>query len=247
MTLTDESANVLDFKLIWNGRAFRLTWTEVEGGRLRHKQTGMTRLGSRAVYDQPSAPLLRATLINGAVNLNNTQLPNVTDGYGWGRINLRQSLTPSNPVTFQVRDDGAVAQGQTARYRFYLPPGTRLLRATLAWNDVPGAALVNQLRLRVTAPDGQVYYGNTWLAGRARSRPVAPAAVAALPAPVHNVEQIALDNPPAGHYAVEVIGVAIPANAINLLQVQPFALVFLGSGLEVPLTLLPAPGDHPFY
>lgn len=246
-TLTTETANVLDFKLIWNGRAFRLTWTEVEAGRLRHKQAGLTRLGSRAIHDQPSAPLLRATLINGAVNINNTQLPNVNDGYGWGRINLRQSLTPSNPVTFQARDDSAVAQGQTARYRFDLAPGTQLLRATLTWNDVPGAALVNQLRLRITAPDGQVYYGNTWLAGRARSRPVPPAAVAGLPGPVHNTEQIALDNPPIGSYTVEVIGVAIPANAINPLQIQPFALVFVGSGAEVPLTLLPAPGDHPFY
>jgi hypothetical protein len=42
----------------------------------------------------------------------------VNDGYGWGRINLRQSLSPLPPVTFHVRDDGSVAAGRTVRYEF---------------------------------------------------------------------------------------------------------------------------------
>jgi hypothetical protein len=93
-------AYVRDFELIWNGRTFRLTWTEAEGARLRHAQTALTRLGSRVVYDGPSSALLRATLVNGATNIDNTSLPNIptppitaanrNHGYGWGRVNLRR-------------------------------------------------------------------------------------------------------------------------------------------------------------
>ena len=133
--------------MIWNVRTFRLTWTETQGGRLRHMQTALTRNGSRAVYDLPSSALLRATLINGATNIDDTPLPNIpaapitaanrNHGYGWGRVNLRQSLSPTPPVTFHVRDDDAVGSGRRAQYRFYLPPATRLLRVTLAWTDPP--------------------------------------------------------------------------------------------------------------
>ena len=78
-----------------------------------------------APFQQPSAALIKATLINGATNIRNTALPNFgnnpNDGYGWGRINLRQSLSPLPPVTFHVRDDGSVAAGRTVRYEFTLP------------------------------------------------------------------------------------------------------------------------------
>ena len=40
-------ADVNDFKLVWNGRTFRLTWTEVQGGHTRHIQTALTRTGTR--------------------------------------------------------------------------------------------------------------------------------------------------------------------------------------------------------
>ena len=158
-TVSDLAASVQDYKLLWNGRIFRLTWTEtLQVGAntvVRHRQMALTRHGSPQVFFQPSAPLLRATLINGARNLRGNQLPSFgnhpNDGYGWGRVNLRQSYT-TPPVTFHVRDDNALEQGRTARYRFTLPPDTVLLRTTLSWNDVPGAALVNQLHLRVTLP-----------------------------------------------------------------------------------------------
>jgi hypothetical protein len=84
--------DVQEFALVWNGRTFRLAWTEVEGHVVRHVQTALTRHGSRVVHDEPSAALLRATLVNGATNLLRTNLPNLdqpapglTSGYGWAR------------------------------------------------------------------------------------------------------------------------------------------------------------------
>ena len=241
-------ADVHDFKLVWNGRTFRLTWIEIEGGRTRHMQTALTRTGSQVTYDAPSAALVRATLVNGATNIRprGTALPNVNvaggdlaDGYGWGRVNLRQSLSPSPPVTFHVRDDAALAAGRSARYRFTLPPGTALLRATLAWTDPPGPELVNRLHLQIRPPgSAQVLKGNTWQAPpdawQSRLVPVA--------APFQTIdctEQIVMANPPPGTYAVDVIAELIPADPINQSNVQPFALVFAGSGPEVRFPGLP--------
>lgn len=243
LQVTGREADVREFKLIWNGRIFRLTWTEVEAGRIRHMQTGLTRHGGLDVYQGPSGALLRATLINGATNMNNTTLPNMptapitndnrNQGYGWGRANLRQSLAPSSPVTYYVRDDGSVGPGRAARYRFSLPPRTVLLRATLTWNDPPGPLVVNNLHLRITvSSSGQIYHGNTWqpAPNAWKSQPVVAGAVFDNN---QNVEQIVIDNPPAGDYDVEVIAQPFPTNPHMRFNAQPFALVFTGSGREV--------------
>jgi serine protease AprX len=255
-------ADVREFKLIWNGRTFRLTWTETQGGRLRHMQTALTRHGSQEVYSLPSSALVRATLINGATNINNTVLPNVprppitaanrNHGYGWGRMNLRQTFSPSPPVTFHVRDDEAVGSGRRAQYRFYLPPGAELLRTTLAWTDPPrtDGRIVNNLHLRVVPPGGAAagleYHGNTWRGtpNAHLSRPVAPGAPFES---MHNIEQVVLRDPPGGIYEVEVIAQPFPANSFNQLRTQPFALVFVGSGQEVRYGRVPPASPIPVY
>jgi hypothetical protein len=242
--ITRPEVDVADFKLIWNGRIFRLTWTEIENGRIRHVQTAITRQGSLQVYEHPSAALLKATLINGATNINNTTLPNIpvapitaanrNDGYGWGRVNLRQSLLPSQPVTFHVRDGDAVGQGRTVSYRFSLPPNTTLLRVTLAWNDPQGPLVVNNLNLRVTATaTGQIFIGNNWdtTPGNGwRSRVFAAGHVFDT---ANTTEQVVIASPPSGEYLVEVIGHTVTVNPDYQFPAQPFALVFVGSGPEV--------------
>jgi hypothetical protein len=144
------------------------------------------------------------------------------------------------PVTFYARDADSVASGHTVQYHFSLPVETRLLRLTLAWNDPPGVTLVNNLNLRLTAPDGRVFVGNRWGAvGTAAAEFSDP-----LPAPpplnpfeaVHNTEQIVVPgNPtlPSGDYLVEVIGGIYRSNAFQQFPGQPFALVFVGSGQEI--------------
>jgi hypothetical protein len=242
--ITRPEVDVADFKLIWNGRIFRLTWTEIENGRIRHVQTAITRQGSLQVYEHPSAALLKATLINGATNINNTTLPNIpvapitaanrNHGYGWGRVNLRQSLLPSQPVTFHVRDGDAVGQGRTVSYRFSLPPNTTLLRVTLAWNDPQGPLVVNNLNLRVTATaTGQIFIGNNWdtTPGNGwRSRVFAAGHVFDT---ANTTEQVVIASPPSGEYLVEVIGHTVTVNPDYQFPAQPFALVFVGSGPEV--------------
>jgi hypothetical protein len=256
--LTTTSADVQRFHLVWAGASFRVSWTEVDGGVLHHRQRGVAlpRPASGARYDapfqQPSAALVKATLINGATNIRNTNLPNrgndVNDGYGWGRINLRQALAPAQPVSFHVRDDACVGPGRTVRYRLALRRDTQLLRITLAWTDPPGPDLVNHLHLRVSTPPFavggvQVLHGNRWhsTAGRTHlSRPVVGAAPPFEDS--HTVQQVVLAAPPAlpaGEYLVEVVCSALGASAFQQFPGQAFALVFVGSGPELRTAATP--------
>ena len=261
-------ADVKDFQLVWNGRTFRITWTEVQAGKLRHMQAAIAvpRQAGQVGYDQPyhhpTSALIRATLINGATNMRETALPNIgpdpNDGYGWGRINLRQSLAPLPPLTFHARDDSSVASGQTVLYNFSLPPNTQLLRITLTWTDPPGNRLVNNLNLRVTTPAGIVFVGNRWQPGNPAPPNPVPFRSDPLPAPpppnpfegIHNSEQVVLrGNPvPPGNYQVEVIGGPFRNNAFQQFPGQSFALVFVGSGPEIFFRgPMPAPAGIPVY
>jgi hypothetical protein len=264
-------ADVRAFQLVWGGRSFRVTWTETEGAVIRHMQSAgaVPRTAPAAGFDRPyrhpSSALVRATLINGATNVRNTPLPNVPttvaathnphDGYGWGRVNMRQSLAPRPPVTFHVRDDGAVGPGRTARYAFVLPPETQLLRVTLAWTDPPGNNLVNVLNLRVTTPafppgPARTYVGNRWRPnGESDPLPTPPPANPFQQ--VHPVEQIVVRGAPtlpAGRYVVEVIGTAFNTSRFQQFPGQAFALVIVGSGAEWALVAPAAIGPAlPFY
>jgi hypothetical protein len=233
-------ASVLDYRLVWNGRIFLLTWTEEEAGTLRHRYTAVTRHAHQVVHDIPSAALLRATLVNSATNIQSTSLPDAANGYGWGRLNLRQAMSPAPPVTLHVRDDCAIGPGQTITYRFTLPAGTALLRVTLNWTDPAGPRVVNPLHLTVRAPavganPANVYRGNLWdpAAGQNHlSRPINPAAAADAHENVHPFKQVVLQNPPAGEYVVEV-ETTFGTDAFNQQNLQAFALVFAGTGPEV--------------
>jgi hypothetical protein len=139
-----------------------------------------------------------------------------------------------------VRDDNALGPGRSARYRFTLPSGTKLLRATLAWCDPPAARVVNRLHLLVTPPGGgNRYQGNTWSAApnSAFSRLVAPGTALQT---VHNTEQVVVRDPPPGVYGVEIVAENFGAHSFNQLNLQPFSLVFVGSGEEVRFGGLPA-------
>jgi|GEM_PF-1473572 subtilisin family serine protease len=241
--ISSGDVRVQDFKLVWNGKVFFITWTEEAAGRLHHRYTALNRHGDRNAYALPSAALLRATLVGGATNITPASLPDLTTGYGWGRLNLRQALSPAPPVTLHVRDDCAIGPGRTVSYTFTLPPGTALLRVTLNWTDPPGPRLVNRLHLRVLAPTPAgpgllpEYRGNVWdtTAGRTHlSRPIPdPPTAADNHENIQTYKQVVLENPPAGIYTVEVFAEAFPADAFNQQNLQAFALVFAGSGPEV--------------
>ena len=123
---------------------------------------------------EPRSDLIRAILINGAVDMGESNVPNPHEG--WGQLSLDNSLYPlsDNGVEKDVMYDYSreIFPGHGFTYTFDVSSGSGL-DATLAWNDLKGSSvanqsaprLVNDLDLSVTSPDGTIYLGNEFISG----------------------------------------------------------------------------------
>lgn len=179
----------------------------------------------------PSAALLRAMLIasgakvtgNYAVRTGQDTWPNNEQGFG--RIQLSNVLpiaAAGDTFRTQVIDDQAgLLTGDEATQGFQVT-GTRTLKFVLAWSDFPAAlgaarALVNDLDLIVTAPDGTVYRGNNF--GTFAQGQSVPGGTP----DSRNVEEaVIVASPAAGEWTVRIVGSNVPVGP------QPFALVVTG-------------------
>jgi subtilisin family serine protease len=173
----------------------------------------------RESIPNPSAALIKAILIHGAVPLAGQYTPPEVGAVpnrdeGWGRVNLEQSLFPSDPSKLEFHDsvEDAVGTGEQRNYAFSVINTSVPLRATLAWTDYPSTpmsgGLVNQLHLSITAPDGTTTPGGP---------------------ENNNVQQVILNSPQMGIYTVRVSGLNIPTETIpEVNEKQGFALVVTG-------------------
>ncbi|MBN1539527.1 MAG: S8 family serine peptidase, partial [Candidatus Thermoplasmatota archaeon] len=127
-------------------------------------------------HASPSGALLKATLINGALDMtpgqygsDNATTQEVTarpdNAQGWGRIDIPNSLVPREGTSVSYIDDKTGVQTNDVVTRYVNVNSTDDLRLTLAWSDYPAAAyaastLVNDLDLVITAPNGTIVHGN---------------------------------------------------------------------------------------
>ena len=194
----------------------------------------------------PSAALVKATLINGAWDMSPGQygtgatqeippvwdapndLPNNVEGYG--RVDLYHSLFPNlgygadSARTMEVHDNTVgLSTGATADYTFSVSSNANPFIATLVWSDPyaatgAGSKLVNDLDLEVTSPGPTRYYPNRkdWTGGTRDS--------------VNNVEQVFVTSPASGTWKITVRGYSVPGNGQPGTTVQPYALVISGVG-----------------
>jgi len=166
-------------------------------------------------YSDPSAALMKATLINGARRLE--QEPAAA---GFGLLDIGNTVMALQNDLYKVVDDNAgLDGGASVTYRMEITHSGAPLKTTLAWTDpaaAPGArlALVNDLDLEVTGPDGVKYYGNDFDNKGVRDSK-------------NNVEQVYISAPAPGTYKVVVRGSSVqqdasPAKGVN----QDYALVY---------------------
>jgi len=123
----------------------------------------------------PSAALIKATLINGAVDISpgqygtgstqeipNLPLPNNVEG--WGRVNLGNSIFPDPPRVMKYWDiSPGLNTDETHTYNIVVTDSSEPLRVTLVWTDYPSDVaasknLVNDLDLTVTDPNSTIHY-----------------------------------------------------------------------------------------
>ena len=170
----------------------------------------------------PSAALLKATLMNSAVNMTGTAaIPG--NCQGWGRVLLDEALFfPGESRELFAEDDStgfATGSSGASRSFGFTVSGGEPLKATLTWTDFPATplaspTLVNDLDLVVTGPGG-TYRGNVFSGGASTTGGSADR--------LNTVEQVLLANPPAGSYTVEVRSFTVPSGP------QPFSLVVTGA------------------
>lgn len=177
--------------------------------------------GARNAADalEPSAALLKAALINGAVDIRHPSraaLPGTLDPdnlQGFGRVLLDTVAffsTPSREArrvrVWDRRHASGLAEGSIEEFPLQVALG-QPLKVTLAWTDPPGSTvaavtLVNNLNLEVIDPQGTVYKGNVWGAGESSPGGYFDE--------LNNVETVYLLNPAAGRYILRVSAPSVP-------------------------------------
>src|SRR5437660_2480501 len=181
----------------------------------------------------PSAALIRAVLIasgvpvtgSGTVSRGGSDTwPNNEQGFG--RVLLSNVLPiAAAGDTFRTQVvDGSAGRltGDAPTYTFHVAtPGPA--KFVLTWSDFPGTlgatkALVNDLDLKVTAPDGTVYRGNHF-APFAQAESLAGGTFDS----TNGEEAVIRRTAMVGDWTVQVIGSNVPVGP------QPFALVATGT------------------
>lgn len=180
---------------------------------------------TRAVnYPNPSSALVKATLINQAVDMSPGQYgtgpqqeiwrrPDINQG--WGRMNLAYATTfeqVRQPIYYDYYPGLTTNQTNTSTVR--VRAGGSRLRVTLVWTDAPGleathGALVNDLDLEVVAPNGAVYRGFSGNTAVSVDHG-------------NNVEEVDIANAMAGSWTLRVRGYNVPSGP------QPYAMVAMG-------------------
>jgi hypothetical protein len=201
----------------------------------------------------PSSALLKATLLNSAVDMTGVPgYPSAAEG--WGRVLADNALYfDGDARKLQIRDvrkNEGLSTGQVVEFQLPVLGAANPaepLRITMAYTEPPATAnasfaSVNDLDLEVVDPVGQTYKGNVFntvagfsqLGGAKDDR--------------NNVEQVHIENPQAGVWTVRIRAAAVNEG------VQGYALVMTGDiapaqpppliiGLTGPAPTLIAPAE----
>ena len=201
----------------------------------------------------PSPALVKAALINSAVDMTSAEVPVDTDDEeagtmlvvggtppvpngdeGWGRCDVAALIAGER--RFQFTEQGTGLKTGAVSEKRLVVGSDDALKVTLAYTDVPGLpaaipALVNDLDLEVVSPDGRVFRGNAFLDGES----VADTAEGDR---INNVEGVLISNPAAGEWILRVRAQRVVQDVhgrTNAAPEQDFALVASGQ--------IPFPGE----
>jgi len=159
----------------------------------------------------PDGALLKALVINSAVDLGNPG-PDFTFGFGMisGRTTV-EALEQNHYFTGSLNDN--TTQSFTIPS---VPANTSQLKVLLYWPDAPAlpsatSALVNDLDLTVTEPGGVVHLPMILDPSPANLNNNAVEGADH----INNIEQVLINNPPAGNYTLQIKGSSIPSGPQN--------------------------------
>ncbi|MGH2691452.1 MAG: S8 family serine peptidase [Actinomycetota bacterium] len=171
-----------------------------------------------------SSPAMdKALLVNSATDIGAADVPNGNEG--WGRVNLSALFAPTAERVYVDQSVVLTGVGQSHALDVVPADPAKPMRVTLAWTDAPAVAganpaLVNDLDLTVTSPDGSAYLGNVFQSGLS--------VVGGAADRKNNLENVWLDQASAGVFHIVVSAANLPDDGIpgnEILTDQDFALV----------------------
>jgi hypothetical protein len=170
----------------------------------------------------PSIAMAKAMLVNSAVDMSTSDIPNNDEG--WGRIQITRALLPTAEVHRADQRLVLTGTGQQVTRSFTVDEPGQPLRITVAWSDAPGSAganpaLVNDLDL-VVQYNAQTYRGNVFSGGVSVPGGSADS--------LNNLENVFFFPPVTGDFTVSVIGTSIGGDGVpynGFPTDQDFALV----------------------
>ncbi len=173
----------------------------------------------------PPAALMKALVCNTATDLGN---PGPDFKYGFGSLNIRaavEALETNQYLTNTIAGGGSYTYTLTG-----VPAGLQQLKVLLYWPDAPAApyattTLVNDLDLTVTSPDAVVHQPLILNPAVTNVNDNAVEGADHL----NNIEQVVINNPPAGNFNLTVKGEAVPSGTqgfvLTYQMIQPSVIV----------------------
>jgi hypothetical protein len=187
---------------------------------------------------------------------------------GWGRVNLENALhfdgddrvtitlndtpnpAPNNPMFTAPLAPFPYATAPLStgdEFSWNLPAcqAGKILKVTLVWSDPPAApganvTLINNLDLKVEAPNGDIYRGNMEYDAGGFSQPSTSGDTDTR----NNVEQVVIGDVAAGSYLVTVSGTAVNGNGQEGTTAQGYAAIATCEFLApLPETMNPSSGE----
>lgn len=197
------------------------------------------------VFDaRPHASTARALMIHAAKQYafagNTHNLTRVHQGWGFPDVQTLYELAEAHGWSLPILVDESAVLAPLGTHSYEIESdGSSPLRATLVYRDppgVPGASVhrINDLSLRVTAPNGQVYWGNNGLDFGNWSRP------GGVSNTIDTVENVFLETPSPGTWTIEVLGDEIVQDAHLDTAAIDAVYALVASGGSAPATALPS-------
>ncbi|NOT51095.1 MAG: S8 family serine peptidase [Chitinophagaceae bacterium] len=177
----------------------------------------------------PPSTLVKNAACNSAEDLGNTG-PDYR--FGFGRINVLSAVKIFEENRYVM--GAGLSTGGSHTTNITVPAGATRLRVMLTWNDPAAAAnvttaLINNLDLTVVNGATTTL---PWILNKDNPAAAATQAVDN----VSNIEQVTINNPPAGSYALNVVGTSIPTGpqtfALTWIVDQPYIEVIYPNGPE---------------
>ncbi len=194
--------------------------------------------GNTVFEDRPAMATAKALMINTAMQyeFSGTNHDHSRVKQGWGMADLFYLYDHANRMLI-VNQDVQLQETQSQSYQVDVSPGSPALKVTMVFPDPMGnpaaqQARINDLSLKVTAPDNTEYWGNNNMLGNMFTSPGGSANT------VDTVENVFVELPMAGTWTIEVIASEINEDGyLPTPQVDAtYALVASGIG-EIPMRL----------